>query len=226
VRWARPEVGLVSPGEFIPIAEDTGLIIPIGEWVLGAACRQVQAWREAGHDLRVSVNLSARQFLQPDLVDMVQAALLNTGLPAERLELEITESALMLNVAKAVRIMTRLTDLGVKLALDDFGTGYSSLMYLKNFPISALKVDQQFVRGVPDDPDDSAIVATIVGMARSLKLAVVAEGVETPAQLGFLRGLGCQYMQGYHFSRPLPPEQFAEFLRRPKPAPGRRAGME
>ncbi len=216
LRWERPGLGLVSPADFIPIAEETGIIVPIGMWVIEVACRQAQAWREGGRDLRVSINLSARQFLQPDLVALVEACLRESGLPPRCLELEITESALMLNVRKAVEIMGRLTTLGVRLTLDDFGTGYSSLMYLKNFPISALKVDQQFVRGVPDDPDDSAIVATIVGMAKSLKLEVVAEGVEIPAQLGFLRGLGCQLMQGYQFSRPLPAAQFVRFR-----APGR-----
>ncbi|MFH1057410.1 MAG: PAS domain-containing protein [Pseudomonadota bacterium] len=221
VRWQRPESGLVPPGDFIPIAEETGLIVPIGQWVLRRACTQAQAWVAEGHsELVVAVNLSARQLLQANLLPMVESVLADTGLPPANLELEITESAIMSNVKRAVDTLHGLARLGVSLVLDDFGTGYSSLYYLKHFPIQALKIDQHFVADIFRDPDDAAIVEAIISLAQSLKLGVVAEGVETPEQMRYLLEHRCHQMQGYLFSRPVPAEAFAALLRRgPFPIP-------
>jgi len=202
VRWQRPEVGLVPPAEFIPLAEQSGLIVPIGEWVLVKACHQAQKWRAEGHrDLKISVNISARQLLwQHDVVMMVESALVGSGLPSEALELEMTESVIMHNVEGAIAAMLRLKEMGVRLAMDDFGTGYSSLNYLKRFPLDVLKIDRSFIRGLPGEPDDAAIVSGIISMAHDLDLAVVAEGVENLEQYRFLRRKGCREMQGHLFS--------------------------
>ncbi|NLR74020.1 putative bifunctional diguanylate cyclase/phosphodiesterase [Leeia aquatica] len=214
IRWRHPEKGLVSPLRFIPIAEETGLIVPIGEWVLKEACRQSKVWQDMGlRKTPVAVNLSARQFLKGSLVDTVQQALDESGLEAEFLELEITESLLMYEVEDTIQLLTRLNDLGVSLAIDDFGTGYSSLSYLKRFPIDHLKVDRSFVRDVINDPDDASITSAIVAMAHNLKLNVVAEGVETEDQAQFLRDLGCEYAQGYLYSMPLHADDMTEFIR-------------
>ena len=187
----------MSPAEFIPIAEDTGLIIPLGEWVLLEACSQAQAWQARHPGLRISVNLSARQFRQKDLIGMIERVLGETGLAPSLLELELTESMLMHHAEETVGILTRLDEMGVHLAIDDFGTGYSSLSYLKRFPIHSLKIDRSFVRDISSDPDDAAIVTAIVAMARSLNLNVTAEGVETEEQAAFLRSLACHQAQGY-----------------------------
>ncbi|MWV15659.1 EAL domain-containing protein [Pseudomonas sp. L-22-4S-12] len=213
LRW-NSEQGLVSPARFIPLAEDTGLIVPIGTWVLREACRQMQFWRQQGLDLQtLAVNLSPRQFRQADLLQQVREALHDSGLPPACLELEITEGALMDNVEQARETLIALKSLGLKLAVDDFGTGYSSLAYLRRFPLDKLKVDQSFMQGVPEDQANLEIVATIVGLARNLKLRVLAEGVETPAQLQALRQLGCEQCQGYLFSRPLSAIQLVNWLR-------------
>ncbi|MBF0133482.1 MAG: EAL domain-containing protein [Magnetococcales bacterium] len=213
VRWHQPDMGMVSPGEFIPIAEETGLILPLGEWILKTACRQNRIWRESGFDrLRMAVNLSVRQFRQRDLFERVRRILENSGLPPQLLELEITESMVMDNVESVIVTMTRLRSLGLLIAVDDFGTGYSSLSYLKRFPLHTLKIDQSFVRDLTFDSDDAAIVNAIIAMAQSLKLNVVAEGVETEDQLSFLRLHGCDEMQGYYFSKPLPAEEFTKLL--------------
>jgi diguanylate cyclase (GGDEF)-like protein len=215
VRWMSPERGMVSPGQFIPLAEDTKLIVPIGEWVLRTACRQTKAWQEAGYDpLRVSVNLSAEQFQQPKLIEMIAGVLEETGLDPRSLELEVTESMTMHNIDRAIATMHELEALGIRISIDDFGTGHSSLNYLKKLPIHTLKIDQSFVRDIPDNPDDAAIATAIIAMAHSLNLNVVAEGVETEEQLQFLRERCCDEMQGYLISRPLPPEEFAKFLER------------
>jgi EAL domain-containing protein (putative c-di-GMP-specific phosphodiesterase class I) len=207
VRWNDPEHGLVSPGEFIPIAEETGLIMPIGEWVLFEAMRQNRAWQQAGRPLLpVSVNLSPRQFRQKDLIDNLRRILADTGQPARLLELEITESTLMHDIAETQAKLQEIAAMGVRLAIDDFGTGYSSLSYLKRFPVHKLKIDQSFVRDLKFDPEDAAIVKAIIGLAGSLGLDTLAEGVETREQLDVLLGLGCERFQGYLFSRPLPPE--------------------
>ncbi|MBI4985484.1 MAG: EAL domain-containing protein [Rhodocyclales bacterium] len=215
VRWLDPEHGLISPGEFIPVAEETGLILPIGEWVLTEALRQNRRWQEEGRPaLPVSVNLSPRQFRQGNLVETVSAILAETGQPAALLELEITESSLMHDMDETLDKLKALSAMGVRLAIDDFGTGYSSLAYLKRFPVHKLKVDQSFVRDLNEDKDDAAIVSAIIGMAKSLGLDILAEGVETEAQLAALIEYGCGKFQGYYFSRPLAPEQ-ADALFRP-----------
>jgi diguanylate cyclase (GGDEF)-like protein/PAS domain S-box-containing protein len=213
VRWQHPEMGLVSPAEFIPLAEDTGLIAPIGEWVLRSACAQTKSWRDCGFTfLRVSVNLSPRQFQQPDLVLMIERQLKETGLDPAYLELEVTESSVMKNAESAISTLRELKAMGIKISIDDFGSGYSSLSYLKHLPIDVLKIDQSFVRDMTADPKDAAIVMAIIQLAHSLQLKVNAEGVETEEQLRFLRLLRCDEMQGFLFCRPLPVEAFEQLL--------------
>ena len=212
LRWPQEDDRIVSPAEFIPIAEDTGLIVPLGEWVLLEALAQARAWQTQWPELRIAVNLSARQFRQENLIDMIERALGDSGLAPSLLELELTEGMLMHNVEEAVRILRRLDEIGVRLAIDDFGTGYSSLSYLKRFPIHTLKIDRSFVRDISTDPDDAAIVTAIVAMAGSLNLQVTAEGVETDEQAAFLRSLACDRAQGFHFGRPMPAAEFAALL--------------
>ncbi len=205
VRWQHPERGLVPPAQFIPLAEETGLIVPLGEWVLYTACAQMQTWRAQGlAPFTMAVNLSSRQFHQGDLTSLVQTVLATTGLPPSLLELEITESAIMQQGGQAIAILDALKALGVKLSIDDFGTGYSSLAYLKRFAVDTLKIDQSFIRDLEQDRGDQEIAATIIAMARNLKLRALAEGVETEEQLAFLRRHGCAACQGYLFSPPLP----------------------
>ena len=218
VRWERPGYGRVAPAHFINIAEDSGLIVPIGEWVLEAACRQALAWDGALAGFGVSVNLSPRQFRQRDLVDLIDRVLSRTGLDPKRLELEVTESTMMHDVKQAAKTLRRLSGLGVRLALDDFGTGYSSLAYLKTFPIDDLKIDRSFVRDVVQDQEDAQISRAIIGLARNLGLRVVAEGVETADQLRFLCDHGCDEGQGYLFARPLPADQLIVWARDWTPA--------
>ena len=217
LRWQRPECGLVNPAEFIGIAERTGLIVPIGEWALRSACAQNRAWQDAGlPPLSVAVNLSARQFQQENLVEMVAQALKETGMDPRFLALEVTESTAMKNVEAANYMMKRLSGLGVHLVIDDLGTGYSSLSYLKTFPIHALKIDRSFVQDIVTDSNDAAIVTAIIAMAKGLKLKVVAEGVETTAQLEFLRSLGCDEAQGYLFGKPMTAGEFKKILEQDK----------
>lgn len=213
LRWHHPELGWVSPAEFIPIAETSGLILPIGEWVLREALSQLRRWDDAGlPELTMAVNLSAVQFRHDDLPELVGRVLGDTGMPAERLELELTEGAAMDNPAVAITVMNELHARGVRLAIDDFGTGYSSLSHLKKFRVSKLKIDQSFVRDLTEDAEDRAIVDAVIRMAEALGLQTLAEGVETPGQLDFLRRQGCQAVQGYLLSRPLPADAFAEFV--------------
>lgn len=213
LRWSNPEFGTVPPAKFIPVAEATGLIVPIGDWALREACRQTRSWRDAGlPEVVVAVNLSTMQFRRGDIAERVAAALDASGLEAARLELEITESAVMHDADAAVGMLRRLKGLGVQLAIDDFGTGYSSLSYLKRFPVRRLKIDQGFVRGLPADSDDAAIVEAVISLGRSLGLEVIAEGVENRAQLEFLTRCGCDQIQGYLFSPPLPAADFARLL--------------
>jgi diguanylate cyclase (GGDEF)-like protein/PAS domain S-box-containing protein len=222
LRWQHPELGLIAPGEFIPIAEVSGLIVPIGQWVLWTACAQAVKWHNAGFPgLTVAVNLSSRQFQQADLVFQVTEALQAAGLPPDCLDLEITESNAMQNAELSISALWDLKNLGVRLSMDDFGTGYSSLNYLRRFPIDRIKIDQSFVRDVNRNPDDAAIAAAIIAMAHSLKLTVVAEGVETEEQLDFLRDQRCDEMQGYLFSPPVPAAKFQEFLDSKKALVGR-----
>jgi diguanylate cyclase (GGDEF)-like protein/PAS domain S-box-containing protein len=215
LRWQNRELGSVSPMQFIPVAEETGMIIPIGRWVLRSACAQNVAWQRAGLPaICVAVNLSMRQFADPDLVKDIAATLEETGLPSHLLELELTESMVMHNVERAVKLLTTIKGMGVRLAIDDFGTGYSSLAQIKRFPIDTLKVDRSFIREIPNDTEDRAIAEAIIAMGKTLSLTVVAEGVETKEQEQFLRERACDEMQGYYFSRPTPPEEFEKLLRK------------
>ena len=215
LRWKHPLLGMVAPTRFIPLAEKIGLIIPIGEWVLRTACEQNQRWQRQGlAPLRLAVNLSPRQFRQPDMVGMVARIVGETGQDPRLLDLEITEGALMENVEQAVETLLALKELGIRICIDDFGTGYSSLSYLKRFPLDLLKIDRSFIMGLPDDGDDAAIINAILAMARSLRLDVIAEGVETEQQKDYLLSQQCVGMQGYLFSRPLPGEELAGFARR------------
>lgn len=213
IRWNNPSLGMVSPAEFIPLAEETGLIVPIGEWVLRTACKQNKQWQEAGYDpIRVSVNLSAMQFTQQDLVEKIKSILEETGLKAEWLELEITEGIIIKDIKFTMKTLERLKEMGVRVSLDDFGTGFSSLNYLKNFKIDTLKIDSSFVRDINDDNRSTAIVNTIIMLGKNLTLSVTAEGVETETQLQFLKKNGCNEIQGYLYSRPVPPEKFEKLI--------------
>ncbi|GEM_PF-1239169 len=217
IRWRHPGMGLVSPGDFIPLAEETGLIVPIGEWVIETACAQIRAWQDAGlPPIGVAVNLSARQFREPNLPEVIAQALRLNDLPPRFLELELTESMLMHDPEQAAATLHRLKALGLRLALDDFGTGYSSLGYLKRFPIDSLKIDRSFVRDITSDPDDAAIARSVISLAHSMGLGVVAEGVETEGQLHYLRRHSCDELQGYYFSRPLPADDLARLLQEGK----------
>ena len=212
VRWRRDN-SLVPPVDFIPLAEETGLIVPIGRWVLEESCRQSLHWRRNGYpNLKVAVNLSARQVQEPGLVDTVAEVLDATGMDPAGLELEVTESLMMSGVEKAEQVLGQLSAMGVSVALDDFGTGYSSLSYLRRFPINALKIDKSFVEDLPHDPDAAAVARTVISMAHSLKMEVIAEGVETKEQLTFLADLGCHQVQGYYFSPPVSAEEFSGLL--------------
>jgi EAL domain-containing protein (putative c-di-GMP-specific phosphodiesterase class I) len=213
LRWKHPLLGSVAPSEFVPVAEATGLILPIGPWVLRTACAQVRRWQETrDYPLAIAVNLSARQFEQADLAEQILRALEETGLSPENLEIEIVESSAMRNTDGAVRTLRALKDIGVRISIDDFGVGYSSLSYLRRLPIDTLKIDRSFVRDITIDPDDAAIVGAVVDLAQTLKLRVVAEGVETEEQLSFLKDRGCDRMQGYLASVPLPPDACFSFL--------------
>ncbi|WP_136414608.1 EAL domain-containing protein [Herbaspirillum sp. ST 5-3] len=220
LRWQHPRLGLLPPSHFIGLAEETGLIIQIGAWVVHTACSQNKAWQQAGYgNLVVAVNLSPRQFMQKDLVQSVAAVLEQTGLSAEHLEIELTESLVMTDIDHAIGIMHDFRKLGVKLSVDDFGTGYSSLSYLKRLPLNVLKIDQSFIRDVTLDPDDAEIVQSIISLAHNLRLHVIAEGVENQEQLAFLQGRGCDSMQGFYVSHPVTADLFTEILRERKCLP-------
>ncbi len=212
LRWQNVELGAVGPADFVPIAEEIGLIVPIGDWVLKAACREAASWQSSDNpSLKIAVNISTRQFRDTSLLDTVSEALRESGLAPERLEIEITESLFMDDFPEVTRSMNELKDLGVTMSVDDFGTGYSSLSYLRRFPVDVLKIDRSFVMDVLSDPENTTLVETIVSMAHSLKLEVIAEGVETEEQLAFLRGLGCEFAQGFLFSRPVSASDFRKF---------------
>jgi EAL domain-containing protein (putative c-di-GMP-specific phosphodiesterase class I) len=224
LRWRHPEKGLVMPDDFIPLAEETGLIIPIGAWVLQEACRQNKAWQNKGlRPLRVSVNISALQFQQKSLLGGIAEALRKSGLDPAWLEVEITESVVMQKAAEAIGTLQELARMGVHISIDDFGTGYSSLSYLKRFPLHTLKIDRSFVRDLSTNQDDATIVVAIVAMAHNLRLKVVAEGVETGEQLRLLHALGTDEYQGYHHSRPVPAAEFELTLAQPR-VPGTQDG--
>jgi diguanylate cyclase (GGDEF)-like protein len=228
LRWKHPEWGLVEPARFVPLLEETGLIVPVGAWVLAEACRRAKAWEAAGlPPLRVSVNLSSRQFRSDALFEAVSEALRSSGLAPQLLEVELTESLLVENVDHAMGVMGKLKAIGTAISIDDFGTGYSSLGYLKRFPIDSLKIDKSFVRDIATSPKDAAIVKAISALARSLGMGLIAEGVEEPWQVEFLRARHCTEMQGYFFSRPLPAESLTEALSRayPMPASAARASI-
>jgi EAL domain-containing protein (putative c-di-GMP-specific phosphodiesterase class I) len=213
IRWQDAELGTVPPSRFIPIAEESGLIVPIGSWVLRTACERVGAWLAEGYEpVPVAVNVSARQFRAGDFVGIVQTVLKETGLPPCLLEVELTESVLMRNAEASADELGRLKALGVKIAIDDFGTGYSSLSYLKRFPIDHLKIDQSFIHGLPANVDDAEITSAIVAMAHRLKLRVIAEGVETEDQRAWLVNTGCDEIQGFLVGVPLPQEEAVRYL--------------
>jgi diguanylate cyclase (GGDEF)-like protein len=217
VRWDHPELGVVSPAEFIPVAEYTGLITAVGEVVLRAACEQVRDWLKAGYDdFRMAVNLSPQQFRQHDLLMKMTAIIDEVGIDPRYLEVEITEGAIIDDVDSAIETMQSLHEMGIALSIDDFGTGYSSLSYLKRFPIDTLKIDQSFVRDITVDSDDASIVIAIIGMAHNMGLSVIAEGVETMPQLTFLRALKCDEIQGYLISKPVTADKFDEMFRTPQ----------
>ena len=214
LRWSHPEFGAMSPAQFIPIAEESGLIVPIGHWVITTACTQAVSWLRQGlPPLRMAVNLSPLQFQEPNLVEALARVLQETGMPPELLELEITESVMLQDLEEAAAKLTAIRDLGVRLAIDDFGTGYSSLSQLKRFPIDTVKIDRSFIRGIPTDKEDMAITEAILTLGRTLGVTIVAEGVETGEQEAFLTRHSCHEMQGFYFSRPVPPEEFAAFYR-------------
>lgn len=215
LRWQHPTLGIVSPAEFIPVAEESRLILPIGEWVLRTAIRQAKVWMNEGFSpMIMAVNLSAVQFRHPDLPELITRLLDEEGLPPEYLELELTEGVAMHNPEKVIAVMEKLHERGIRMSIDDFGTGYSSLSYLKKFKAYKLKIDQSFVRDISTDPDDKAIVSAIINLAKSLGLQTIAEGVETVEQLAFLHKQDCNEMQGYLFSKPLPVEQFSALLKK------------
>jgi EAL domain-containing protein (putative c-di-GMP-specific phosphodiesterase class I) len=213
LRWKHPQLGLVPPAQFIPLAEETGLIVPIGRWVLREACAQNMAWQRRGlRPVAMAVNLSPRQFADEHLLQDVDEALAASGMSPVLLQLEVTESMVMRNVARAVRVLHAIQDRGIRLAIDDFGTGYSSMSLMKQFPIDTIKIDRSFVRDLSSDSEDQAIAQAIISMGKALGMTVVAEGVETAEQHAFLRNHACDEMQGFLFSRPLPPRELAELL--------------
>ena len=215
MRWQHPDDGMVNPADFIPLAEETGIIIPLGEWVLYQACQQTKQWQQEGlNSLRVSVNLSARQFQDENLVEMVKNAIQETGIDAGMLELEITETTIMQDIERTIETLWQLRNLGILLSIDDFGTGYSSLNYLKRFPLDILKIDRTFVMDITTDANDRAVVEAIISLSRHLKMKVVAEGVETEEQLNFLIKQGCHEVQGYYLARPLPVDEFKDFIQK------------
>ena len=213
IRWNHPKQGQLAPNHFIPIADQTGLIVPIGDWVLMEACRQNKAWQGSGlPPIKVCVNVSARQFAEKNFISRVTNALEKSGLEARYLELELTESLIMRDVGQAIATMNSLQRLGVQIAIDDFGTGYSSLSALKTFPVARLKIDRSFIKGLPANVDDRAVTTAVISLGKKLNLRIVAEGVENDEQIAFLRKNKCDELQGFHFSRPIPPDQVGAFL--------------
>jgi EAL domain-containing protein (putative c-di-GMP-specific phosphodiesterase class I) len=214
LRWQHPDLGTVTPMQFIPVAEETGLIVPIGKWVLKTACLQNMAWQEhGGRPLNIAVNLTARQFFDDNLQRDLAKILAETRMDASLLELEITESLLMRDVDKTLRILTELKNMGIRIAIDDFGTGYSSLSTLKKFPVDTIKIDRSFIREITSAGDDKQLTEAIIGVGRTLSMTVVAQGVETKEQADFLRHKACDEFQGFYFNKPIPADQITELLR-------------
>jgi EAL domain-containing protein (putative c-di-GMP-specific phosphodiesterase class I) len=214
LRWTHPELGVLPPMQFIPLAEETGLIVPIGRWVLKEACAQNMAWQRRGlRPVSMAVNLSPRQFVDERLLQDIDDALAASGMSPVLLQLEVTESMVMRNVSRAIKVLDAIQSRGIRLAIDDFGTGYSSMSLMKQFPIDTIKIDRSFVRDLPKDSEDQAIAQAIISMGKALGMTVVAEGVETAAQETFLRDHACDEMQGFLFSEPVPPQQLADLLR-------------
>jgi EAL domain-containing protein (putative c-di-GMP-specific phosphodiesterase class I) len=214
LRWMHPELGMVSPGQFIPLAEETGLIVPIGRWVMKEACAQNMAWQRRGlRPVTMAVNLSPRQFADTHLLHDIDEALLASGMSPVLLQLEVTESMVMRNVSRAIKVLDAIQSRGIRLAIDDFGTGYSSMSLMKQFPIDTIKIDRSFVRDLSTDSEDQAIAQAIISMGKALGMTVIAEGVETLEQETFLRNHACDEMQGFLFSKPLPAKQMADLLR-------------
>lgn len=213
IRWHSPELGMVSPSELIPLAESTGLIIPLGDWILQSVCKQIKMWHNVGFDsLRIAINLSAHQLTQPNFTQKIFDFISTHNLSPQNLELELTESMIMQDVNNAISVIQELRSIGVQIAIDDFGTGYTSLIYLKKLPINTLKIDRYFIHNVADDPQKAAITKALIQMAHNLNFQVVAEGVETETEMNFLRQHNCDAMQGFLFSRPLPLGAFEKFL--------------
>ncbi|QKS30629.1 MAG: EAL domain-containing protein [Candidatus Accumulibacter similis] len=211
MRWRHPQHGLITPARFIPVAEDSGLIVPIGAWVLAEACRQLATWRATSQELAISVNLSAAQLHDPDLLVTLRRAIAEHGVNPAMIELELTESLLMEDVTLTIDLLQAIKALGISLSVDDFGTGYSSLNYLHRFPIDKLKIDQSFVRNMLDDPDDLAITKAVIGLGHTLGLRVVAEGVEQTEEMRVLAAAGCDELQGYLFGKPMPADDFGRW---------------
>lgn len=225
LRWQNPYLGSVTPTQFIPVAEETGLIIAIGKWVMKTACVQNVAWQQQGLPaVCMAVNLSLRQLTDDNLIEDIKAALNDSGMAPNLLELEITESMVMYNPGRMISVLAKIKSMGVRLAIDDFGTGYASLAHIKHFPVDTLKVDRSFIRNIPKDAEDKAITEAIIAMGKTLSLTVVAEGVETEEQMNFLKDHSCDEMQGYYFSKPIMPEQFADLLRKHVSSPPKRIG--
>jgi EAL domain-containing protein (putative c-di-GMP-specific phosphodiesterase class I) len=213
LRWTHSTQGPIPPAQFIPVAEDSGLILPIGAWVLREACAQTRAWLDAGLPaMTMAVNVSAMEFREESFLDRLFAIIGETGIDPSSLELELTESVLVKHAASTARILQTLRERGIRVAIDDFGTGYSSLSYLRKFPVDAVKIDQSFIRQISTAGEDTTIIKAVIGMARGLRLRVIAEGVETPEELAFLRAYRCEEAQGYYFSPPVPPQLFAALL--------------
>ena len=212
LRWQHPEKGMIQPNDFVSVVEDCGLIVALGEWMINSVCKQVKLWHDAGLEKQnVSINLSPRQFKEQDLVTLFTQALAENGIEGSSLSVEVTERTLIDNVGEVEKTLKKLREMGVRILLDDFGTGYASLAYLKEFPVDVVKIDHVFIAGIPDNQDDSAIVDAIAGLTRGLKLALHAEGVENERQLNVLKGLGCQFAQGYYWSKPLPGNEYEQF---------------